>query len=362
MSSVIVGPARACRAGVILGVALGGLMLGDGPMTAQRPDTVSAVVNVSGRTLDQLREAWIDGYQRGDVDALADLYTADAVRMPYDAQTQTGREAVLQAYATSFATRTLVPRIAMRAHGQEGTGGWMSERGSYREVLRTPDGSLTLLEVGKYVSLARRGADGRWRYQWSIFNRDGPARRVEPGDIVESAGTGPGAALEEGMTLHYRAASGDPPPWTIDSVRPVPAPLAGAACIRVFLRRGTQAEDRRNCAARDTLFLWSQAVPGWVAERPLAPGMRIERRRATGEVVTFTAGRRAVDTIGGRPVEVLETTVVTRDSLGRPVRRLRERYAPALITATSGIFETGDPSAPDGWRVTERFELVAIRP
>jgi hypothetical protein len=36
-----------------------------------------------------------------------------------------------------------------------------------------------LREDGKYVTLMERDGSGRWRYVWSIFNRDGPARRLD---------------------------------------------------------------------------------------------------------------------------------------------------------------------------------------
>lgn len=131
------------------------------------------------RAVDVLRAAWTDAYQAGDVAALADLYTADAVRMPYDAPQQVGRDAVLDAYAAGFARRAFDPTIALTPDAIERRADVVLERGRYREILRSRRGPRVLVEEGKYVSLIRRGEDGRWRYAWSMFNRDAPARPLE---------------------------------------------------------------------------------------------------------------------------------------------------------------------------------------
>jgi hypothetical protein len=63
----------------------------------------------------------------------------------------------------------------------------------------------------------------------------------------------------------------------------------------------------------------------------------------------------------GFDVDVLPTVLLTLDSAGRPVRRLRERFSLGLATATSGAFEVPDSASPGGWRVTQEFVLIARR-
>ena len=58
---------------------------------------------------------------------------------------------------------------------------------------------------------------------------------------------------------------------------------------------------------------------------------------------------------------VLATTVTTMDTSGREVRRLLERYAVTLTTATGGRFEIPDPDNPTAWRTQQVFELREIR-
>jgi ketosteroid isomerase-like protein/quercetin dioxygenase-like cupin family protein len=125
--------------------------------------------------LEALRAAWIDGYERGDVVPLENLYTEGATRMPHNGASQEGRAAILDAYARSFANRALDPEITLVPDEVHVRSGEILERGRYRELLTVRATGAVLLEEGKYVSVVRRGADGHWRYHWSIFNADAPA-------------------------------------------------------------------------------------------------------------------------------------------------------------------------------------------
>jgi hypothetical protein len=77
--------------------------------------------------------------------------------------------------------------------------------------------------------------------------------------------------------------------------------------------------------------------------------------------VRYVTGSAGVDVIGARRLRVVDTTVTTMDAAGKTVRRLRERYALSLATATGGRFETPDPEQPGQWRTQQIFELREIR-
>jgi uncharacterized cupin superfamily protein/ketosteroid isomerase-like protein len=128
--------------------------------------------------LDRLRERWSRAYEEGDSVTLAGLYTADVVRMPYDAEEQVGRDAVMAGYASSFRSRGFLPDIELVPDEVRLVGEVVVERGDYQEILHPRNGGRALVEEGKYVSMARRDPVGEWRYSLSIFNRDGPARPV----------------------------------------------------------------------------------------------------------------------------------------------------------------------------------------
>jgi uncharacterized protein (TIGR02246 family) len=137
--------------------------------------------------MDRLTRAWTAAYERGDSAAMAELYVEDAVRMPYDARAQQGRNAILAAYGRSFRSRTVTPSIVLTRAELEVHGDMAVERGTYAEELGGA-GGLTLLENGTYMTLARRDASGTWRYDWSTFNRDAaPPYRPDPPSARESA-------------------------------------------------------------------------------------------------------------------------------------------------------------------------------
>lgn len=166
--------ARACTVALAL---LGATALVGAP-------AVRASAQTDDARLEALRSAWVAAYETGDADAMGDLYTPDAVRMPYDAPAVQGRAGIVAAYRSNFANRRLRIRIELIPLGIEFAGELAVERGRYDEEWTTPEGEVRIRELGKYVSILRRGGDGRWRYAISIFNRD----------AASGAAAGPGGA------------------------------------------------------------------------------------------------------------------------------------------------------------------------
>jgi hypothetical protein len=89
--------------------------------------------------------------------------------------------------------------------------------------------------------------------------------------------------------------------------------------------------------------------------------MELTIDRPNGDVVRYVTGAEREEVIGAFRLRVIDTTVTTTDSTGRPLRRLRERYAVTLTTATGGRFEVPDPTNPTGWKAQQAFELTEIR-
>jgi hypothetical protein len=171
--------------------------------------------------------------------------------------------------------------------------------------------------------------------------------------------------LHPGRRLRYEANGQVQPPWIVDSVQRDVAHAERQGCVRVVLRtRGdtAAAEVRLHCVAGDTLLVWSAQGGQFRPQRPLTPGRQLTIGGANGTSQEVTTGAVEVDTIDARRVVVVPTVLLTRGANGRPVRRLTERYAPSLATATAGVFETADSTAASGWRVVQRFALVGISP
>lgn len=163
-----------------------------------------------------------------------------------------------------------------------------------------------------------------------------------------------GSGLREGTRLIYESGGTTLAPWIYESVRIVPR-AEFDRCV-VVVRRG-QAE-RESCARADTLF--ERRPSGeYAAVRPIGPEMELEVRTAAGDVMHYSTGVSASRSVDGQEVLYLPTVIVTRNAAGSTIRQLREQYAPALLTALSGVFE--EPESTGGWRTTREFTLAAIR-
>lgn len=170
-----------------------------------------------------------------------------------------------------------------------------------------------------------------------------------------------GAALTDGVRLVYESRGAAQEPWVYDSVRVV---VRDGFPRCVITHRRAQSV-REHCARGDTLFERTDsegpAPAGYRAIRPIGPGMEMEVRGASGNVLHYVTGEAEVQRGPGTlEVAYLPTTIVTRDSGGTAVRRLREHYAPALLTALWGAFE--QPDGAGGWTAVLEFSLAEVRP
>lgn len=164
-----------------------------------------------------------------------------------------------------------------------------------------------------------------------------------------------GSALSDGMQLVYESGGVEQAPWVYDSVR-VASRDGFDRCVTVARR----AQDpRESCMRADTLFE-RNAADAHAAARPLAPNMTLAVHTASGNTLHYTTADVATRSIaGGGDVQVIRTTILIRDSTGAVLRRLREDYAPALLTAAWGVFE--EPDGVGGWRIVREFSLAAVR-
>ena len=177
------------------------------------------------------------------------------------------------------------------------------------------------------------------------------------------APTPPGSALRPGMVLVYESNGEPQPPWTVVAVTADARLKEGAACAIVQIRRGpapSSPPEVRLCIEGGILLQWSDVEKVWQPQRPVSGGRTLTLPRPKGETVVYETGGPSQATIGGVNVPVILTTVTTLDASGRPIRRLRERYAPSLTTAIDGEFEVADGGTASGFRTTQSFVLREI--
>jgi hypothetical protein len=176
---------------------------------------------------------------------------------------------------------------------------------------------------------------------------------------TSAAAQSPGSQLVAGMELVYASSGSEIAPWVVEGRRDTA--VAGARCSIVSIRTNpSQPTERRfTCLSNDSLLVLDPSGVNLRLLRPVGSSMRAEiRGRAT--IATYETATAHADTVAGVVLNVVPTTVTTRDTTGRVLRRLRERYAVGLGTAVGGIFEVPDSSQAGGWRTEREFSLVRI--
>jgi hypothetical protein len=174
----------------------------------------------------------------------------------------------------------------------------------------------------------------------------------------------PGRLLSPGTRLVYSSGGRELPSWVIEEVVRDTSLGEMQNCSVIRLRTSpTQPspEVRAQCVRDNVLYAWDASSQRHRAVRPLAMGVSMATRSNPGGTTsTFEVTAHATESIDSQELSVVATMVTTRDSTGRVVRRLRERFSLALSTATGGVFEVPDSTSSGGWRVERAFELTRV--
>ncbi|UCG87442.1 MAG: DUF4440 domain-containing protein [Gemmatimonadota bacterium] len=121
--------------------------------------------------LRDLGTAYTEAVLAGDADAVAALYTENAIEMPPDMPSREGRAAIRAAYAAEGG----VPQaFTVTSVEIDGLGGLAFDRGtwSWTGVVAAEGEPVTL--TGKYLMVVRQQQDGSWLWTTGIWNSDAP--------------------------------------------------------------------------------------------------------------------------------------------------------------------------------------------
>jgi len=111
-------------------------------------------------------EAWEKAFNASKLEEVAAMYAQDGVRMPPNAATVKGRDAVLTQLRDS---RKIMSGVEIEAEKAIAEGNLGVTHGTYR--IKGPDG--TIVDHGKWVSIGRK-VDGQWTTVSDIWNSDRP--------------------------------------------------------------------------------------------------------------------------------------------------------------------------------------------
>lgn len=129
-----------------------------GPAGLSKAD--KAAIEASSRT-------FVEKANAGDWEALAALYTENAVVLPPNQSAVQGR-ANLQAWFEAFPPLT---DFSLENVEIDGCGDLAFVRGNYKMTL-TPEGASPIIDSGKFIEIRRKQADGSWPLARDIFNSD----------------------------------------------------------------------------------------------------------------------------------------------------------------------------------------------
>ncbi len=110
---------------------------------------------------------WAASFNEGDDAAVAAQYTEDCMRLPYQAEAISGRDAVLASLKSSRdagTTSAKIETIEGETHGDMAWG-----RGTY--ALMDADGNV--IQSGKWLNVSIQ-VDGKWLIHRDIWNTDKP--------------------------------------------------------------------------------------------------------------------------------------------------------------------------------------------
>lgn len=123
----------------------------------------------------RLTEAWDAAWRAGDAQALAGLFTEDAVLMPQNQPAVMGKEAILALY------RSLFEEVAVTGTGEvleiQVAGDWAIVRSIYGVSATPKAGGDMITDTGKCIIILRRQRDTSWKIARLIANTDLPLSR-----------------------------------------------------------------------------------------------------------------------------------------------------------------------------------------
>jgi len=132
-----------------------------------------------------LTPAFMKAAETKDADAVAALYSEDAMVMPPGSPAVQGRAAI-----QAFWRKTLlsaIRKVTLLPGDLRMANDIAFEVGTYRLDLTLPDGSAAS-DSGKYITLMRRQPDGSWKMTHDIWSSDAPAPAPRP---AQAAGSRP---------------------------------------------------------------------------------------------------------------------------------------------------------------------------
>lgn len=126
--------------------------------------------------LHAVDQAWVKGYNAGDVDAVVKLYDEHAILLPPGAPAASGQAAIRAFFAKDMAESA--KEGAAFSLGPKPDGGVSGDMGWVSGTYEVRDKSGRVVDTGKYLSVSRKKG-GKWLYVRDTWNSDVPPPSAE---------------------------------------------------------------------------------------------------------------------------------------------------------------------------------------
>ncbi len=143
---------------------------------AARQSSTSTSPRITDAVRAQIEQADVrfsEAFNRGDMQAVAAMYDADAVVLAPNAPPMRGRQNIEALW--NGARQQGFKTLDLTVNSVEVIGDHAIELGSYTLVIQPP-GQSEMTDRGKYVVVWKRQADGTWKLYRDAFNTSLPPR------------------------------------------------------------------------------------------------------------------------------------------------------------------------------------------
>jgi uncharacterized protein (TIGR02246 family) len=145
---------------------------------AQRAERAEAVdMEALTAAMAALEADWKQAYEAGDAAALASLYSEDAVYLAPYMEAIRGRSAIQTRLAEMFSVMT-ERQITIQRTDAGAAGDLAYGIGTYALEMRMAGADQSTSDHGKYITIAKLGADGSWKIYAHIWNTSLPEADV----------------------------------------------------------------------------------------------------------------------------------------------------------------------------------------
>lgn len=117
------------------------------------------------------RTAFMVAYEKGDADAIGQLYGPDAISEPNNQPTLKGREAIVASLKGMFETMSV--KVVLAPDETRTLGSVGLDRGTYTVTVTPKSGAPPTSSQGRYLVIFTKQADGAWKVSRDMDNAAG---------------------------------------------------------------------------------------------------------------------------------------------------------------------------------------------